>query len=193
MWSVLCGMLRGVEVTPPPTNPVNSQLPTNVPVLTHSTLESTAMTRRRRICWSKITCTSPSTSHTQPIHHHVSSQRDGLRGWFEPFDWRAFVNFEIHPLFLSHQFVAHQGINSSYPLESWPCRSDEWELVAKSLLTSSFVWQGAFGELFSDLRPNYLLIVYSIMPACSHHRWFIQSWHRRGNYCKFGERAATVS
>lgn len=60
---------------PPPTNPVNSQLPTNLPVLTHSTLESTA-----KDLLVQDYLHPRSTSHTQPIHHHVSSRRDGLRG-----------------------------------------------------------------------------------------------------------------
>ena len=142
--------------------------------------------------------------HTQPIHHHVSSLRDSLWGMIWAFWLTCFCQLWIRPFFFPtikcHTKLLHQGPNTRW---SW---SSEWELISESILTTSLRSECAFAnctagdasELFINRAKLLVNCVLSIMPACSHqyHR-FIQSWHRRGNYCKFEPREscedATVS
>ena len=116
-------------------------------------------------------------------------------GWLEPFDWRAFVNFEFGLFSFPPSGVTPNCCTMmGQTVESW---SGEWELISESILTTSLRSECAFAnctagdasELFINRAKLLVNCVLSIMPACSHqyHR-FIQSWHRRGNYCKFESR-----
>ena len=98
-------------------------------------------------------------------------------GWFEPFDWRAFVNFEFGPFSFPPSSVTPncctKGQTPVHPVESW---SSEWELISESILTTSLRSECAFAnctagdasELFINRAKLLVNCVLSIMPACSH-------------------------